>query len=360
MNTDIYSIITGTGCFIPKRKIPNDAFIDHIFLDENGNKHDRKNEEIIQKFEAITGIKERRYVNDNMITSDIAALAAEKAIGSADIDPESLDYLIVAHNFGDVRAANVKSDMVPSLASRVKQKLDIRNPFCIAYDLPFGCPGWLQGIIQANCFLKSGEAQRVLVIGSETLSRVCDPHDRDSMLYADGAGATILEAQKSSKSVGILSHVTRTDANPQAHYLTMGTSNSPQNDNTLYLKMKGRKLYEYALKHVPDVIKSSLDKAGLTINDINKILIHQANAKMDKAILERTLKMFDVTDVSESLMPMTISWLGNSSVATVPTLLDLILRNKLDGHQIDSGDFLIFASVGAGMNINSVVYKVPD
>lgn len=360
MNTDIYSIITGTGCFIPKRKIPNDAFIDHIFLDENGNKYDRKNEEIIQKFEAITGIKERRYVNDNMITSDIAALAAEKAIGSADIDPESLDYLIVAHNFGDVRAANVKSDMVPSLASRVKQKLDIRNPFCIAYDLPFGCPGWLQGIIQANCFLKSGEAQRVLVIGSETLSRVCDPHDRDSMLYADGAGATILEAQKSSKSVGILSHVTRTDANPQAHYLTMGTSNSPQNDNTLYLKMKGRKLYEYALKHVPDVIKSSLDKAGLTINDINKILIHQANAKMDKAILERTLKMFDVTDVSESLMPMTISWLGNSSVATVPTLLDLILRNKLDGHQIDSGDFLIFASVGAGMNINSVVYKVPD
>src|SRR5699024_7447345 len=146
------------------------------------NEYNRNNKEIIQKFEEITGIKERRYVKDELLTSDMAALAAEKAIQSADIDPETLDYLIVAHNFGDIRADNVKSDMVPSLASRVKQKLDIKNPFCVAYDLPFGCPGWLQGVIQANCFLKSGEAKRALVIGSETLSRVCDPHDRDSML----------------------------------------------------------------------------------------------------------------------------------------------------------------------------------
>jgi 3-oxoacyl-[acyl-carrier-protein] synthase-3 len=359
MNTDIYSIITGTGSYIPERRIPNSAFSDHIFLDENGNKYDRSNEEIIQKFEAITGIKERRYVNDNLLTSDIAALAAEKSIKSANINPESLDYLIVAHNFGDIRADNVKVDMVPSLASRVKQKLDIKNPFCVAYDLPFGCPGWLQGMIQANNFIKTGEAKRALVIGSETLSRVCDPHDRDSMIYADGAGAAILEARKSTEPVGIISYMARTDANPQAYYLTMGTSNNSQSDDTLYLKMKGRKLYEYALKHVPGVIKSSLDKAGLTINDVSKFLIHQANAKMDEAILQRTFKLYGEAAAPAPMAPMTISWLGNSSVATVPTLLDLTLCNKIDSHEINHSDYLVFASVGAGMNINSIVYKVP-
>src|SRR5699024_11957433 len=100
METNIYSIIKGTGSYIPKRKIPNSAFLDHIFLDENGNEYNRNNKEIIQKFEEITGIKERRYVKDELLTSDMAALAAEKAIQSADIDPETLDYLIVAHNFG--------------------------------------------------------------------------------------------------------------------------------------------------------------------------------------------------------------------------------------------------------------------
>src|SRR5699024_9024993 len=229
-----------------------------------------------------------------------------------------LDFIILAHNFGVVRANNVKVDMVPNLAARVKQHLIIANPFCIAYDLPFGCPGWLQGIIQADYFLKSGDASRALVIGAETLSRVCDPHDRDSMIYADGAGATILEAFTSSEPAGILAHSARTDTGSQAYYLNMNTSSNPEHDDTLYLKMKGHKLYQYALSHVPNLVKKSLDKAGITIKEVDKLLIHQANTKMDRAILNRILNLYDCPKCSEDLMPMTLSWLGNSSVATVP------------------------------------------
>ncbi len=359
MNQKNYSIITGTGCYIPARKVPNSAFLDHIFLNEKGNKFDRSNEQIIKKFEEITGIKERRYATDELVASDMAAKAGAKAIQDAAINKESLDYIVVAHNFGDVRADNTRVDMVPSLASRVKQKLNIENPFCVAYDLPFGCPGWLQGIIQIDYFLKSGEAKQALIIGTETLSRVCDPFDRDSMIYADGAGATVLEGCESSEPVGIISHVARTDAKEQADFLNMETSNNRESDDTLYLKMEGRKLYQYALTYVPDALKRSLDEANLSIDDVNKILIHQANAKMDKAILNRLLKLYEHSDCTDSLMPMTISWLGNSSVATVPTLLDLIMRGELDNQRITGGDNLIFASVGAGMNINSVVYKVP-
>ncbi len=125
------------------------------------------------------------------------------------------------------------------------------------------------------------------------------------------------------------------------------------------MKMDGRKLYQYALTNVPDVVKTSLEEAGVDFDDIHKVLIHQANAKMDHAILERLGKLYGINEVSKDIMPMTISWLGNTSVATVPTLLDLILRDEMDGHQINKGDTIVLATVGAGMNINSVVYTVP-
>ena len=129
------------------------------------------------------------------------------------------------------------------------------------------------------------------------------------------------------------------------------------NKDDLYLKMNGRRLYQYALETVPLSIKACLDKAGKDISDVRKVLIHQANGKMDDAIIERLFKLYGKEEVPEKVMPMIISWLGNSSVATVPTLLDLILKSKLEGHSINPGDCIVFASVGAGMNINAVVYN---
>jgi 3-oxoacyl-[acyl-carrier-protein] synthase-3 len=359
MDRKFYSVIAGTGSYLPETEVKNEEFLNHSFFGPDGKKFEKSSAEIIRKFAEITGIHERRYVAPGLNTSDIAAAAALDALESSGIDRETLDYIIVAHNFGDVRADNRRSDLVPSLASRVKHKLRIANPHTVAYDLPFGCPGWLQGMIQADYYLRSGDASQVMVIGAETLSRVSDPHDRDSMIYADGAGATILKAMPSSEPIGILSHAARTDTLEHAYMLWMERSSDPAyGSDDLFLKMNGHKLYEYALKTVPLVVRESISKAGLDLGDIRKVLIHQANEKMDEAILKRLFSLYGRKDVPAGIMPMTISWLGNSSVATLPTMLDLILKDKLEPHFVSSRDNIIFASVGAGMNINSIVYRV--
>ncbi len=356
----IWTTIVGTGSYIPERLVPNAEFLGREFYGPDGKKLERSNEETIHKFEAITGIRARRYIPDDLTTSDIAYLAAEDALTSSAADREGLDYIIVAHNFGDVAVNNRRSDQVPSLAARVKRRLGIKNPRTVAYDLTFGCAGWLQAIIQADCFIRSGEAKRALVIGAETLSRVCDPHDRDSMIYADGAGASLLEGVTSDTPVGILAHCARSDTGEHTNLLQLGHSYNPQfNGGDLFLKMNGHRLYEYALRFVPRAVKECVNKAGLTLRDVSKILIHQANAKMDEAILERTYKLFGSDPAPDLVMPMTISWLGNSSVATIPTLLDLLLKEKLENQRLKSGQRIVLASVGAGMNINALAYAIP-
>ena len=180
--------ITGTGSYLPSTIEKNEDFYNHEFLNADGSSINSSNEVIVEKFKAITGIEERRYIKDELLNSDIAFFAAEKAIEDAKINKEDIDYIIVAHNYGDIKHNCQQSDTVPSIASRVKHLLKIENPKCVGYDLLFGCPGWIEGVIQANAFIRSGIAKRCLVIGSETLSRVIDKHDRDSMIYSDGAG----------------------------------------------------------------------------------------------------------------------------------------------------------------------------
>ena len=350
------SIITGTGSYIPTLRIPNKHFLSHDFYGADGIKLQKSNDEIIHTLQEITCINERRYVTDELNTSDIAFLAAKQTL--ANTDRERLDYILVAQNFGDVGADNIRTDMVPTIASRVKHKLKIENPYTIAYDVPFGCPGWLHGMILADYYIKSGDAKKILVIGAETLSRVSDPHDIDSMIYGDGAGAALVEA--TDQDSGILSHVTRSDTLDNAYLLGVGKSYNPNyKSDALFIKMFGHEIYKYALREVPKVVKQSLDKAGFTLTDVKKVLIHQANQKMDEAILERLFKLYQVKNIPDNVMPMTISWLGNSSVATLPTMFDLLQRGKLENHALHPGDIVVFASVGAGMNINSMVYRMP-
>lgn len=351
------TVIVGTGSYIPPVRVLNDHFLDRDFRTADGAKLTKTNEEIVQQFEAITGIRERRYVPPEMSCSDMAYLAAKDAVESAGVDPETLDYIIVAHNFGDVRSG-VRSDLVPALAARVKTKLQIRSPRAVAFDVVFGCPGWLQGMIIADAFIKSGSARRALVVGSETLSRVSDPHDRDSLIYADGAGATILERRDTDEQIGVLAHAVRSDTLDHSSMLSMGPSyNSGVFLEALFLKMEGRKLYRYALQTVAGSMKQCLDEAGVTLADVKKILLHQANGKMDEAILANLYDIYGMQPPAD-VLPMTISWLGNSSVATVPTLLDLITKGQMEGHSFSSGDVVLFGSVGAGMNINAMAYRM--
>ena len=350
------SIITSTGSYIPNIKVHNRKFLDNEFYAENGTRLEKPTEDIVNKLEEITCIRERRYVDDDLNTSDIAFLAAEKALDGS--DKENLDFLIVAQNFGDMRADNVKSDMVPTIAARVKHRLRIQNPYTVAYDIPFGCPGWLQGIITGDYYIKSGDAKKGMVIGAETLSRVADPHDIDGMIYADGAGATVIESSESD--CGILAHLTRSDTYDYAFLMGLGESYGPKRkERELFIKMRGHDIYKYAVRNVPKAVEQCLEKAGLSLSDVQKVLIHQANQKMDEAILARLFKLYKIKEIPANIMPMTISWLGNSSVATLPTMLDLLQRGQLENHELHAGDIVLFASVGAGMNINAMVYRVP-
>lgn len=353
----IRTTIAGTGSCIPDIRVSNDYFLKHEFRGPDHKGIDKPNEDIIRQFEGITGIRERRWARDDQVTTDLAFEAARAALESSGIDGEQLDYMIVAHNFGDVRSGTTHSDLVPAIAARVKAKLAIRNPRLVTFDLVFGCPGWLQGVIVGDYMIRSGNVQRVMVIGADTLSRISDPHDRDSLIYADGAGAVILEGRHTADEVGILAHAVRSDTLEHSGMLFMGNSYKDEAFlEALFLKMEGRKLYKYALNTVAISIKEALDRAGVDLSEVKKVLIHQANGKMDEAILSALYQLYGIPK-PEGIMPMTIAELGNSSVATVPTLLDLICKGKMPAQKINPGDAIVFASVGAGMNINAVVYR---
>jgi 3-oxoacyl-[acyl-carrier-protein] synthase-3 len=352
------SIITGTGSYIPPFIQTNKDFTKQVFYSK-GHALTTAPEEIVSKFRQITGIEERRYTTENLNASDIGAIAAKNALADSGVNPEDIDQIIVAHNFGDVLKNTIQTAAVPSIASLIKHTLGIRNPGCTAYDILFGCPGWIQGLIQADAFFKAGLAKKALIVGTETLSRVIDVHDRDSMIFSDGAGAVVLEFRETGPGdSGLLGSSTQTHTIEEVNYINMGKSDYPDSDpNVRYIKMNGRKVYEYAMTYVPAAMKDCLDKCGIDISAVKKIFIHQANEKMDEGIMQRLFQLYGINEPTENVMPMSIHWLGNSSVATVPTLLDLVRKEQLESHRLHAGDIILFASVGAGMNINAACYR---
>lgn len=352
------TIIIGSGSYIPTKVIGREHFMDSVFYTDEGDRIDKPNAEIIQKFVEITEIENRRYMEDGEFNSDLGYRAAKEAIYDAQIDQEEIDYIIYASNFGEVDQ-NGMTNFMPSMSARVKNKLGIKNRKCVNYDMIFGCPGWVEGMILADTLIKAKKAKLILVVGSETLSRVTDAFDRNKMIFADGAGAVVVKATD-DENVGIIADSTICDNDAELNYLENAPSLKRDEDRRpLYIRMHGRKIYEYALKNVPDAIKETIDKAGLTIDDIDKILIHQANAKMDYAMISRLHKLYGKTDYDHAIAPMTIQEFGNSSVATIPTMFDLIMKGEMNGHTFKEKGNIVFASVGAGMNINAVVYRFP-
>ena len=353
------TVITGTGSYIPPRVQTNADFAQHVFYSETHAPLNLAAADVVAKFKQITGIEERRYTTPDLNASDIGSMAARAAITDSGIDPETIDQIIVAHNFGNVMSATIQSDAVPSLANRIKHLLGIRNPACIAYDILFGCPGWVQGVINTDAFCRAGLSKTVLVVGTETLSRVIDPSDRDGMLFSDGAGAAILQWKDTGdEGPGILSTAAQSHSTEELDYINMGAAYVPGSDpHVRYIKMKGRKVYEYAMKYVPAAMKECMERSGMPIASLKKVFLHQANEKMDEGIIKRMYQLYGFAEAPEDIMPMCIHWLGNSSVATVPTLYDLVRHDQVDGHRLHSGDIVLFASVGAGMNVNAVCYR---
>ena len=173
------------------------------------------------------------------------------------------------------------------------------------------------------------------------------------------AGAVVVKATD-DENVGIIADSTICDNGPELNYLENSPSLKKDEDQRpLYIRMHGRKIYEYALKYVPDAIKETIDKANLHLDDIDKILIHQANAKMDYAMISRLFKLYGKNDYDHEVSPMTIQYLGNSSVATIPTMFDLIIKGEMKNQSFKEKGNIVLASVGAGMNINAIVYRFP-
>lgn len=352
------SIITGTGSSLPSQIITNDYFESFNFYKKDGKPIHKSGKEIVQKLESISGIKERRFIGADESTIDILSEAALNAIEDSGIDANELDAIIIGHNSGNMLAN--KGDTfspVPNLGALLKNKLNITNYECVAYDILFGCPGWVQGAIQANRLIKMGEAKHVLVCGVEVASRMLDPHDMDSMLMGDGCGAVIFSADEGSTK-GILATATFSHGLSDLQNITLGNSLNPDTKGEIFFKMNGREVYRYATNWLPQVIKKALDKTGFTPKDIDMFFFHQANEKMLVAIARNLMKLYHQEKEAYShKIPSSIHFLGNTSVATVPTLFDLVKKGKVDNFELKAGQKYIFASVGAGMHCNAFVYQ---
>ena len=353
----INSVITGTGSAIPANKVPNSAFLKNTFKDKTGNVITKKPEEVIAKLEQISGIRQRKYIGENQDTADLGARAAMRAIANAKIDKDAIDGLIVAHNFGNIKPGGHQGHLVPNLAAVIKNRLGIKNHRCFAYDVLFGCPGWLEAMIIAHQYLQCGRFKNILVVGVEVISRILDPEDLDSMLFGDGAGATLLSAVEEENQRGIIDHNTYSHCNEELDFLVMGCVPT-KNGNMLSPKMNGRQVFKYGMTHLPSLIAECLASAEIEVKDVTKFLFHQANEKMIMAISKQLLKQHNVDTKLEDLVPYTVHETGNSSVATIPTLIDQIRRNQLLPHELIKGNYTVMASVGAGMHCNCLVYKV--
>ena len=350
------SVILGSGCHLPSRRITNNDFLNHAFYKKDGTPITKDTKEVVKKLEEISGIAERRYIDFGHDSAQMGYLASEQAIQAAGIDREAIGGIILAHNFGNLRPEDPQTHLIPNMAAMVKNRLGIKNPQCVAFDLLFGCPGWLQAMIQAHLSLQMGVAEHILVVGVETMSPILEEHDLDGMLFGDGAGAVVLSAVEEPEKRGILSFKTVSHCEEEVDYLNMGPSCKPDVPGH-HVKMQGRMVYRYAVQNVPSVVMDALNEAQVPISHIKSFLLHQANEKMLRAIVDRLLKQNNLEADIDTVLPLSVQWFGNSSVATIPTLLDMILRNKMPEHSLSPGDEVVFGAVGAGMHANAMVYR---
>lgn len=350
------TVIKGTGSVLPEVIVPNEHFNEFVFYDKNGVKLERQGAEVTAKLEAITGIRERRYISADEDSRPLMTGAAKLAVADAGIDFNDLDGIIVAHNAGNMLVGEKDFHTVPNMAAYLKNSLEIVKHECFAYDILFACPGWLQSVIQAHQIINNGDAENILVVGIEIASRLLDPFDLDSMILADGCGAAVLS--KSVENKGVLSYATFSHSQKDIENIYLGKSNNKDVAGNCWFKMNGREVYRYATQWVPKVVKKALDKANLHLREVDIFLFHQANEKLNQAIAKNLADLYETeAETLAGKIPMTIQFLGNTSVATIPTMLDLILKGKLGDYEIKKGNTAVMTSVGAGMHCNSIVYR---
>lgn len=323
-----YAKITGTGSAVP------DAVLSNSDLEKMVETSD-------EWITTRTGIRERRIADDGTASSDIAHEAAQKALEAADVGPGELDAVVVGTVTPDF--------LFPSTACVVQSLLGAKN--ACAFDLMAGCAGFLYTLHIAQGMIKSGGAQKILVIGAETLSKIVDFKDRSTcILFGDGAGAVVLEG---SDEPGILSSLVSSDGDCwDLLYVPAGGSRRPVDREVLetgdqYIKMKGNDVFRVAVKSMESATVDAVEKAGLRPDDIDLFVPHQANHRIVEAVRKRL-------DFPEEKVFLNLDRYGNTSAASVPLALDEAVRSG----RVSRGDTVLFAAFGAGFAWGASVVRL--
>ncbi len=321
----------GTGCYVPERIMTNTEL--ETIVDTS--------EEWIR---TRTGIGERRIARSGQATSDLALAASQQALETAGVMADELDLIVTA---------TISPDMLmPNTACFVQSRLGA--PAATCFDLEAACSGFLYSLEVARHLLLAGRMQTALVIGAEKLSAFTDWDDRNTcVLFGDGAGAVVLRAEPATTPVhGILSSVTGADGN-LAHLLTLpgGGSRHPTSGETVagrmhYLKMAGREVFKHAVRCMSDAANGALQKCGLTIDDVDCIVPHQANLRIIQAIGQRL-------NVPMDRFYMNLERYGNMSAASIPVALDEAVRNE----RIRPGDIVLMVAFGGGFTWGATVMR---
>lgn len=320
----IRAVVRGVGHYLPDRVVENDEFAAHL---------DTSDEWIRSR----SGIERRHFAADDQTTSDLASRAAQAALADAGVTANDIDAIIVATSTADLT--------FPSAATMVQHALGMQTGF--AFDIQAVCAGFVFALANANGMILSGQAERVLVIGAETFSRILDRTDRGtSVLFGDGAGALILEKEDGSGTVsdrGILASDLHSDGRYRdILYVDGGTSTGTSG----YLRMQGKEVFRHAVEKLAETAETSLAKVGLTGADVDWIVPHQANLRIIKATANRM-------GVPMDRVVLTVQDHGNTSAASIPLALSV---GKLRG-QIKQNDLLVVEAIGGGLAWGSVVLR---
>lgn len=315
--------ILGTGSALPSKIVTNDDL----------SKIVDTNDAWIQE---RTGIKERRVSDEGTATSDLALIAAERALAAAKISPDQLDLIIVCTCSPDL--------LFPSTACILQGK--IKATKAAAFDLSAACAGFNFGLTVASSLIQSGQFKTILLVGADTLTKYLDWTDRGTcILFGDGAGAVVLGA--TDKNEGVLASLIRAEGN-LGHFLTMpgGGSRDPEEKNGRFIKMNGKEVFKFAVRALETSVRDILLQAGKTIADIDLFIPHQANIR----IIEHVSKKMGLP---KEKVYVNLHKYGNTSAASVPIALDEALAEG----KIKSGDLLILSGFGAGLTYGSNLIK---
>lgn len=323
--TAFRSIVSGCGSYLPEKIVTNKEMEDIV---------DTTDEWIIER----TGIKQRHIAAEGELTSDLAVKAAQRALADAGLTASDIDLIVLATSTPD--------QTFPSTATRVQAALGMTRG--AAFDVQAVCSGFVYALATADNFVRAGQAKHVLVIGAETFSRILDWEDRTTcVLFGDGAGAVVLSAGPSTgsnKDQGILSSHLHSDGRyNDLLYVDGGVSSTK---STGFLRMKGKEVFRHAVVNLASVVKEALDFNGMTSDDVDMVIPHQAN----KRILDATIRKLKI---SPSKVAITVEKHANTSAASIP----LALNEMLKENRIARGDIIVLEAMGGGFTWGSCLIR---